>query len=247
MPREAMVATPARRLLRLLGAAATLLRLELKILTGNRALVLAAIEAAWLAVIVLMARLRDSPWDVESFYVRSVVLPALLPAIALGMVAVMGDRDSRQLEVSFVSAGGRHALWSFRFAAILLVCFLTAATLSAGTWLLIDRDFEPVLAAVHAAVPISFVAALTFCASVAFRSEAIAGLVAVAAILGSRFLTAVTRKVDLFLNPLVPPESMLVQADWARLLFWNRTLYVLAAVLLFAAALHLLQRRERLL
>lgn len=238
-----------RRLFRGARSTATLLLLELKVVTGSRLVVLAAIELAMFALLATWALLTDEPPDTASHYNRFVLLPTLLPAIALSMAAISGERDGSQLEVTFVTPGGRYQVWSFRLTAILASCGITALGLSLLTWAIVDRDFAPLAAAGHALFPLAAVVALTVFVSVLAKSGGVAGLVtAVSAGIGGVFFHEGRAKwYDLFFNPFDPPVDALDPTVWVRALFWNRTALLIVAGLLVTLTLFLLQRRERLL
>lgn len=237
------------RLGKLARAGWDLFRLELKVLTGNRAIALVVVQAAWLVGMGLLARFGDEDWTAATYFGATVLLPTLLPGIVLGMTAVMGDRDSRQLEVTFVAPGGRHAVWTFRLFAIAAACAASAFVMAAVVWLVLDRDLNPFVAAGHAAVPTLYAITLTACLSVLFKGASLAGLVSTV-ILGLEFLflhAAGARRYDPFLNPFDPPRDLLDPGDWFRILAFNRLLWLAIAGLLFAFTLALVQRRERLL
>jgi hypothetical protein len=246
MPRE------AGRWVRLLVAGWDLLVLEVKVVTGGRALVLALVELAAFVALAIAARLREEPWSTATLYNVVVLTPGLVPAVALGMAAVMGERDTRQLEVTFATPSGRYLVWSFRMAAIGAACFLSAAVMSVGTAIVIDHDHRPVAGALHAVPPLLLVASLTVFASLAFNGAAVAGLV-VSALLAVSWLVLhpappFLRRFDVFFNPFAPPESLLLDpATWFRAVVFNRTLLLVLAGLCIAGTLWLLQKRERLL
>ena len=248
MPPEAE-GTPRGRLRTVLRGARDLLVLETRLLTGNRVIVLVLIELGIFAILAAIALLGDEPWSPEALYQVS-VWPALVPAITLGMSAIMGERDTRQLEVTFASPGGRWLAWSFRLTALVLTCLASSVLMSVLSWAVIDRDFAWVAAALHAAVPLAFAATLTTCLSVAFAGTASAGLgTSVVLGLGWMMVHAPDNwpRVDPFLNPFVPPENLLDPAEWFRIVVFNRSFYLIATGLLAALTLRLLQSRERLL
>lgn len=226
-----------------------LLRLEMKMLTGNRMLLIGLVESLWLAVFGLMQHFRDAPWDAASFYNRSILLPGLLPAIALGMAAVMGERDVRHVEMTLASPGGRYQIWCFRLAALALTCFASSLGCALVTWAGISHDVPPLESALHATVPLVFVGVLTVFLSLLFNGAASAALVTSGFVVfsGTILRAAGANRFDLFVNPLAPPENLLDPAAWFRILVFNRGLYVVGAGLCVAGTLALLQRRERLL
>jgi len=264
MPRERL-----RRQIGLVVAGWDLLRLELRSLTGNRGLILVLVELAWFASASIWYFANDRPLEIEWFYNGAVVLPGIIPAIALGMAAVMGERDTRQLEVSFSSPGGRYLLWSFRIVAITAALFASCVVMSMLTWLVIDQqvvhrlvavfwsgmrlpvhaaDFPVWEACLHATVPLALVAVITILFSVLFRGAAVAGLLTVALCGISRpFIAGILgRRCDLFFNPFVPPDDLLDPAVWFRMIVFNRALLIVLTALAVALTLMLLQRRERL-
>ena len=233
------------------SAGRSLLALELRVLTGNQAIVLAVVQLVYFTVITLMVKLGDDDWRAASFYNSVVVLPSLVPAIALGMVAVMGDRDSRQLEVTFVARGGRYQVWIFRLCAIAGSCAASALVLSALAWAILDHDHRPVAAFLHALFPIVFVVVLAMGLSVTFNGAAVAGLVTTG-FLGVSFVLLhggplVARRFDVFFNPFDQPQDLLDPAEWFRAVVFNRSLLLALAGLALAGTLLLVQRRERLL
>jgi hypothetical protein len=221
----------------------------MKMLTGNRLLLIGLVEVAWIVTVALMQYFRDDKWSSASFYNRSILLPGLLPAVALGMAAVMGERDVRHLEMTLASPGGRYQVWSFRLGALALTCFASSLGCALLTWVGISRDVPLIESALHATVPLIFVGVLTVFLSLLFNGAASAALVTSGYIVFSGMIlqAASANRFDLFVNPLAPPESLLDPAAWFRILVFNRGLYLVGAGLCVAGALGLLQRRERLL
>jgi hypothetical protein len=229
-------------------AGATLLRLEMKVLTGNRLVVVAGIELLWLAVFGVWQHLRSDPWPSAWFYNGTVVLPGMLPAIALGMAAVLGESDIRHLEMSLASPGGRYQIWSFRLAALSVACVASTFGCAILTWAFIDHGLSPLVAAAHAVVPLVFVGVLTVALSLAFNGASSAALVTAGVVaLSGIILHESFRRFDLFLNPFDPPEALHDPAEWFRMLVFNRAFYAVLTGLAVALALWLLQKRERLL
>ena len=235
----------ARHLLR---ATVDLLALEMRMLTGNRLFVLVALELLWVTAFAILQRTRDDAWDGLSFYNRTILVPALLPALALGMSSILGERDIRHLEMSFASPAGRYQAWGFRLAALGLACAVTVAALTTLTWVGIGQPIPPLRAALHAVVPILFVAAGTTCLSLIFNGAATGTFVMGAFLLASAVLLHGPRvgRFDLFINPFDPPQGMDPVA-WFRVLVFNRTLLLACTGLSVVATLALLRRRERLL
>jgi hypothetical protein len=238
---------PALRPLRTILACWDQLRLDLKVVTGGRAPVLAIVTLLWFVVFALFARFRDDPWDPEAYFNLMLVFPGSILAIALGMVVVMADRDTRQLEVTFVSPSGRYRAWVFRLVAVTLACIGSALVLSLATWLIVDRGHEPWRAALHAWPPLAFTVSLTVFLSVLFRGTAVAGLGASVVLGASGLLREGIGRVDYWFNPFAMPGGLEDPQAWFRAIVFNRTLYVGLAALLAYGALALLQRRERLL
>jgi ABC-type transport system involved in multi-copper enzyme maturation permease subunit len=225
-----------------------LLLLELRVITGNRLMLLVLGQLAWLAGLAIWQHFRDEPWNPVSFYNRTVLMPSLLPAIALGMNAVMGERDNRHLEMTFASPGGRYQAWAFRLCALAMLGLMSCTLLAFGTWAVTGQGFPPVQAALHALVPVLFVTSLAVCLSLLFNGAASGGLVVAAlAILSGTILHHVepARRFDLFLNPFDPPASLDALA-WFRIVVANRCILLVGTGLATWGALDLLQRRERL-
>ena len=157
--------------------------------------------------------------------------------------------------MTFASAGGRYQVWSFRLAALALTCAACCGSASLLTYVFITRDLPPVAAALHALVPLVFVATLTVFLSVLFNGGAsaalvTAGVLALSALVVHPFGFASPeffRRVDLFVNPFDPPQGLLDPRGWFRILVFNRSLFIVATGLWVAGTLWLLQRRERLL
>lgn len=233
---------------RLVRATLDLLALEMRMLTGNRLIVLVALELLWVTTFAIFQRTRDDAWEGLSFYNRTILIPALLPAIALGMSAILGERDIKHLEMTFASPAGRYQAWAFRLAGLGVACAATVAALSALTWVGIDQPVPPVAAALHALVPVLFVAAGTACLSLVFNGAATGTFVMAGFLLLSAgpFHGDRVDRYDLFLNPFDPPPGTDPVA-WFRILVFNRTLFLTCTGLFVVAALSLLQRRERLL
>ena len=235
------------RALRAGRAAATLLRLESKVLTGNRLVVLVVVQLVVFGLMALWIRSQDQR-TTASFYVGTVMLPGLLATMALGMSAVMAERDIRHLEMTLASPGGRYRVWAFRFTALALASAASALVFSLLS-VALDRDVPPLTLAFHATISLVFVGAATVFLSLLFNGGASAALVVSGLCVGS-FLTvhqAHASKWDVFVNPLDPPESLLDPRAWFRILVFNRGLFLALTGGCVAGSLWLLQRRERLL
>ena len=238
---------PEHRLGRAIVAAWDLLRLEARFVAGNRGLVLAFLQLAVVVGIAIAQRFQDEPWEAASFYNRCLVVPLILPAIVLGMSAVMEERDMRHLEVTFGSPGGRYRAWVFRLGGIALALVAACFVSSALTWILIEREHLVVGAALHAALPLVFLMTLTVFLSVCFKGSATAALVsAVIAVLSGLFLHAAGSRFDIFLNPFDTPQDLLDPGVWTRKVIHNRSILMTLTGLAFWGTLSLLQRRERL-
>lgn len=229
---------------RLILAGWDLIRLEVLVVTGGRGLVMALLLLAYFAAVALWTHFRDEPVDAAWFYNGLLVLPASVQAVALGMVAIAGERDTRQLEVTFVTPAGRHLVWAFRMIAVEAACVAAAAVLSVLAWVL-DRDHAIVLAVVHAAAPLALATTLTMFGSVAFRSGAAAGLATSVVAFLSLFVHGSQWDVFWF-NPFDPPETLLDADAWVRAVLANRSITWTFAGLAGAGTLWLLQKRERL-
>ena len=234
---------------RVVRGAARLLKLELRLMTGGRALLLLGAQLAWLVTHVVLQRFNEEPWDPVSFYNRTILLPCLLPAIALGMSCILAERDDRHLEMSFASAGGRYLLWSFRLAALAIASAASCLLLAIATRLFLAREISPVTAAAHALVPVLMAASLAAFLALLFNGTASAGLVTGALFTAGGLVlhAAGAGRFDPFLNPFDPPAGLRDPHAWMRMLAFNR-LFLLAMIgVLVAGTLGLLQRRERLL
>jgi ABC-type transport system involved in multi-copper enzyme maturation permease subunit len=246
-----------RRVRTAVRASWDLVRLDLQVLTGNRLLLLALAEAAVFAAFVLVQLLGHDKADPVSFHVRTILLPGLLPAIALGMNAVMAERDVRHLEMTFASPAGRRLAWAVRTAGLLLACAVSSLALALATGAAIRGGPPPLQAALHATVALACVGTLATFLSVLLNGSAASGLVTTAAVLFSAFILhpasqadtggALPARFDLFLNPFAPIPSVADPAAWFRVVVFNRGLLLTSAALCIAGTLGLLQRRERLL
>lgn len=232
----------------LLRATIDLLALEMRMLTGNRLLVLIALELLWVIVFAIFQRTRNEAWEGLSFYNRTIVVPALLPALALGMSSILGERDIRHLEMSFASPAGRYQAWGFRLAALGAACVVAVVSLTILTWVGIDQPVPPLRSALHAIVPILFVAAGTACFSLVFNSAATGSFVMGALLLGSAVVLHAggLSRFDLFVNPFDPPQGS-DEVAWFRVLVFNRSLLLICTGIFVVTTLSLLRRRERLL
>ena len=218
-------------------------------MTGGRLGLILLGQVAWLMTCAVMQHFRDEPWAEASFYNRTVLLPVLLMAIALGMSCVLAERDIRHLEMSFSTAAGRYQLWAFRLAALGLVLLASTALLATLTWLLVARDVTPWTATLHAFIPAACIAVLAACLSLLFNEISTAGLVSLGlTVLAGMFLHGGgASRFDPFLNPFDPPTTLIEPAAWIRTLTFNRLFLLTALAIFTGATLGLLQRRERLL
>lgn len=232
-----------------IAAAARLLRLELRLMTGGRALIVLAAQVAWLVLWAVFQRFRDEPWEPVSFYNRTIVLPCLLPAVAFGMTCVLSERDDRHLEMTFASPGGRYLVWAFRFAALAAASAASCLVLGFGTRLLVGPEIPPVPAALHALVPVLMASALACCLALLLNGTSSAGLVTAGLFAASAIVLhqGGAGRFDPFLNPFDPPPGLRDPHAWLRLLVFNRMLLLSVTAASVAVSLGLLQRRERLL
>jgi hypothetical protein len=233
---------------RIAAGAARLLVLELRLVTGGRALLILGAQLAWLAGMVVWQHFRSDPWDPASFYNRTIVAPSLLPALALGMSCILAERDDRHLEMSFASPGGRLLVWCFRMTAVATACAAAALLLAVLTHVFVGREVPFFASWPHAIVPILFTIALAVFLSLLFNGPAPAGLVTGAMLLGGGLiLHAAGSRFDPFMNPFVPPRDLRDPHAFLRLLTFNRLFLLTTTGCSIAGALGLLQRRERLL
>jgi len=223
------------------------LQLELKVVTGGRAAVLLIVTAVWFGLFYLWAVLRDEPWAPETYYNMMLVIPGSILAVALSMVAVIGDRDTGQLETTFVSPTGRRGAWVQRFVAVFLASWGSTGVLSLLSWLLVDPGHRPLAAWLHAFVPLLFVTALTIVLSLAFKSSSVAGLCSAAYLISTGMFGEIWTKGNYWFNPLAQPSGQDDPQAFFRMIVFNRSGYLLVAGLLIVSAFALLQRRERLL
>lgn len=230
-------------------AAVRLLRLELQLMTGGKALLLLLAQVAWLVGMAIWQRFREEPWDAESFYNRTILVPCIVPAIALGMSCILAERDERHLEMSFASPGGRYLLWSFRLGALAIASAFSCLLLALGTWLLAGREIPPFAAAAHALVPVLMAASLAAFLALLFNGTASAGLVSGALmVLSAMFIHgAGLGRFDPWVNPFAPPGDLRDPEAWTRILVFNRLFLLTLTGGFIAGTLGLLQRRERLL
>ena len=232
----------------ILVGAARLLVLELRLVTGGRALLMLGAQLAWLAGMVTWQHFRSDPWDPVSFYNRTIVGPCLLPALALGMSCILAERDERHLEMSFASPGGRLLVGCFRIAAVSTACTVAAMLLALLTRILVGREVPFFAAWAHATVPILFTIAVAVFLSLLFNGPAPAGLVTGAMLLGGGLvLHAAGSRFDPFMNPFAPPQNLRDPHAFLRLLTFNRLFLLTMTGCAIAGTLGLLQRRERLL
>lgn len=239
----------ARSPRQVLRASLRLLRLELQLMTGGKALLLLGAQVAWLIGMAVWQRFREEPWDPASFYNRTILVPCLVPAIALGMSCILAERDERHLEMSFASAGGRYLLWSFRLGALAIATAFSCLLLSLGTWLLAGREISPLPAAAHALVPVLMAASLAAFLALLFNSTASAGLVSGGLMVGAAMFIhgSGLGRFDPYVNPFAPPGGLRDPEAWLRILVFNRLFLLVLTGGFVAGVLGLLQRRERLL
>lgn len=230
---------------RAIGRAAwELLRLELKLMTGGRLTLLLVIQAAWVGFMFLVQRLREEPLEPHAFYGWSILLPAMLPAISLGMSCILWERDVKHLEMSFASPGGRYLLWSFRLASLAAVAAASCVTLSVVTWLILARDLSPLWSAPHAFVPVVLAGVLAAFLSVLFNNGSVAALLTVVLLIVGSMLPD---SVSPWTNPFSPPPGLIDPNAWTRTVADNRLFLLAVIAACVAMTLGLLQRRERLL
>lgn len=231
------------------AAAARLLRLELQLMTGGRALLVLGAQVAWLVLWAAMQRFREEPWDPVSFYNRTILVPCLLPAVAFGMTSVLAERDDRHLEMTFASPGGRYLVWSFRLVALAVAALVSCLVLAAGTRLLVGPEIPALPAALHAFVPVLMAVSVACFLALLLNGTSAAGLVTAGLLaVSALFLRHLASgRFDPFLNPFHPPDGLRDPHAWLRLVVFNRMLLLCVTAAAVALALGLLQRRERLL
>ncbi|MEM7244631.1 MAG: hypothetical protein AAF533_04775 [Acidobacteriota bacterium] len=237
----------ARSFFRVLRSSWDLLKLELKVVSGGRTVVLGAVMLAYFAIIAVWAHLADDGWRTSAFFNSSVLLPTFVVAVVLSMGAIIGERDARQLEVSFVSPSGRYRLWVFRLVSILLLVVAAAGVLSGLTWLVIDRDHLVGTTWLHAIPPLLATVSTTAFLSVLFKGASSAGLVVavVAGFSGFLHLGGQPMTFDLWFNPFLI-GNVTDEAAWFRTMVNNRTVLLVVSGLATTFLLGLLQKRERL-
>lgn len=240
-------ATPWLRLWRRIPATCLQLWLEIKLVTGGRPLALLIVAEAWFAVFTAWALLRPDPWDADVYYNLMLVAPGSILTVALGMGAIIGERDTRQLETTFVSPTGRYSAWVHRLVAVVLAVWIPLGLLSLQTWVIVDRGHPPLLGWLHSLVHVLVLLSLTTLLSLVFKSAAGAGLGAGGYLVFWLIFGDISRRFTYWFNPFAEIRGVNDPAAFFRILVFNRSLLLALAGLGFALSFWLLQRRERLL
>ena len=238
---------PWRRALRRAPATLAQLWLDTKLLTGGRPWAPALVALLWFGVFAAWALLREDPPDPEIYYYLMLVAPGSIAIIGLGMGAILGERETRQLETTFLAATGRYLAWILRFSALLLIAWTLVGVLSFLTWLVVDRGHAPLASWLHAVVPLLLLLSLTTLLSLVFKSASAAGLVSGVYLVVMRLFGGLVRRVDIWFNPFAEIDGVTDVDQLFRLMVYNRSANLALAGLFFALAFWLLQRRERLL
>ncbi len=221
-----------------------MIRYNLKVIFANKFVYfLIAAMAFYLMVTGIMLFADNNP--VEEDIYNSLIFPALLIVFYPVIFNIQNDKDSRMLEIVFGIPNYRYKVYLLRFFISILLLVVVLFLMTAGLVFAIIQT--QVLYMVYQLLyPLLFLASVSFLVATIVKNGNGAAVVMV--IIGLFFWIMAEplefSKWNIFLNPFNNPTDI-SQTIWMNILFQNRVMLVVGAVLSILWALINLQRRER--
>lgn len=227
-----------------LSLVAKVINYNLKIVFANKFIYF--LIAAWLFYLIIIGIMLfsdASPDNTDIF--DTLIFPGILMMFYPVVYNIQNDKDARMLEIIFGVPNYRYKVYILRFAIAMLLLAVLIMLMTWFAWIAVVRI--PVFEMVYQLMfPLFFLACLTFLFTTIIRNGNGAAVVMVIFGLIFFFLNGILRtsKWNLFLNPFDVPTDMNMTV-WMNVVFQNRLMLMIGAVIAILWGLTNLQRREK--
>jgi hypothetical protein len=217
---------------------------NLKIVFANKFIYF--LIAAWLFYLIIIGIMlfSDGSPDTSDIY-DTIILPGILMMFYPVVYNIQNDKDARMLEIVFGVPNYRYKVYIVRFAIAIMLLLVLLLLMAGFAWLSVVKI--PVLEMVYQIIfPLFFLACVTFLFSTITRNGNATAVVMIIIGLVFFFLNEPLRnsKWNLFLNPFNIPMNMNMTV-WMNVVYQNRLMMMIGAVIAILWGLANLQRRER--
>lgn len=227
-----------------LSLVAKAINYNLKIVFANKFIYF--LVAAWLFYLIIIGIMlfSDASPDITDIF-DTLIFPGILMMFYPVVYNIQNDKDARMLEIIFGVPNYRYKVYILRFAIAMLLLAVLMLLMTWFAWFAVVRI--PVFEMVYQLMfPLFFLACLTFLFTTIIRNGNGAAVVMVIFGLIFFFLNEPLRtsKWNLFLNPFDVPTDMNMTV-WMNVVFQNRLMLMIGAVIAILWGLTNLQRREK--
>jgi hypothetical protein len=217
---------------------------NLKIVFGNKFIYF--LIAAWLFFLTIIGIMLFSDGQPETSDIYDLlILPGILMMFYPIVYNIQSDKDTRMLEIIFGVPNYRYKVYIIRFAIALLLLSLLLIMMAGFAWFSVVKIpiFDMVFQLMY---PLFFLASLTFLLTTLVRNGN--GTAVVMVIIGLVFFILneplEKSKWNLFLNPYNIPSGMNLTI-WASVIYQNRLMMMIGAIVSILWGLTNLQQREK--
>lgn len=217
---------------------------NLKIVFANKFIYF--LIAAWIFYLIIIGIMlfSDGIQEAEDIY-NTLIFPGILIMFYPIVYNVQNDKDARMLEIVFGVPNYRYKVYLVRFVIALLLLFVLLLCMAWFAWFSVSKIaiFEMVYQLMF---PLFFLACLTLLFSTLTRNGNGAAVLMVITGLIFFFLSEPLShsKWNLFLNPYNVPTDMNMTV-WKNVIYQNRLMMMIGAVIAILWGLTGLQRREK--
>jgi hypothetical protein len=217
---------------------------NLKIVFANKFIYF--LIAAWIFYLIIIGVMlfSDTIPEVEDIY-NTLIFPGILIMFYPVVYNIQNDKDARMLEIVFGVPNYRYKVYLVRFVIALLLLFVILLAMAWFAWFSVAKIaiFDMVYQLMY---PLFFLACLTFLFSTLTRNGNGAAVLMV--IIGLIFFflneSLSFSKWNLFLNPYQVPTDMNMTV-WKNVIYQNRLMMMIGAVIAILWGLTGMQRREK--
>lgn len=221
-----------------------MIRYNLKIIFANKFIYFMIAAIAFYLLVTGIMLFSDFTPSEKDIY-GTLIFPGLLIMFYPVIFNIQNDKDARMLEIIFSIPNYRYSIYLLRFA-ISIVLLLVILTLMAYFSVFVVVQFDVPSMIYQLFFPMMFFASLSFLLTTMVKNASGAAVIVI--IIGLFFWLMSEplehSKWNLFLNPFNIP-SEISYSIWTTIVFQNRVMLILVAVISILWAMINLQRRER--
>lgn len=224
--------------------AVSMIRYNLKIIFANKFIYFMIAAVAFYLLVTGIMLFADGIPEEEDIY-NTLIFPGILIIFYPVIFNIQNDKDSRMLEIVFSIPNYRYKIYLVRFIISLLLLAVVLFLMTIFSVLTVIQ--VPVFHMVYEVMyPLFFIACLSFLFTTLVKNASGAAVIMV--IIGLFFWIMADplqySKWNLFLNPFNIPSDI-SYSIWTNILFQNRLMLVIGAVVSILWALINLQKREK--